>query len=218
MANYYYTDENGSKQGLYTEQQLQRLIARGRVTPTTPIETDAGFKGVASQVPGLNFNTSSPFASNTPPTPAQQETYGVSQSVPPAAPNPFAATPHGESATANPFSTSMPTNHAVPQQPYTPTATFPHLPSHGYSPTQPSGTPTTTTVSLVLGIVALLAWCLPIIGAPIAITGIILGIKGLSRERRGMAIAGTVMSGIGLLLSIINAAIGAYLAATGQLF
>ena len=103
MPNYYYTDTNGSKQGLYTEQQLQRLIARGRITPTTPIETDTGFKGVASQVSGLNFTASSPFAKTVPPAPIQQ---GLPQSTPPVAPNPFtAAMPVAE----NPFTAPMPT-------------------------------------------------------------------------------------------------------------
>jgi len=109
MPNYYYTDTNGSKQGLYTEQQLQRLIVRGRVTPTTPVETDAGFKGIAGQIPGLNFTASSPFAQTLPPTSSpsvQQETYPLPQSAP--------------SATANPFSapSAHVANHAMPQYQY----------------------------------------------------------------------------------------------------
>jgi hypothetical protein len=71
--------------------------------------------------------------------------------------------------------------------------------------------------SLCLGLFGLLAWFLPIIGLPVTITGLVLGIKSLSGPRRGMAIAGIVLCITGLLASIANAAIGAYLGATGQL-
>ena len=70
--------------------------------------------------------------------------------------------------------------------------------------------------SLVLGIISLLSWCLPFIGLPVAIVGLVLGIKDRQSPNRGMAIAGIVMSVIGLVLSLINAAIGAYLGVTGQ--
>ncbi len=71
--------------------------------------------------------------------------------------------------------------------------------------------------SLVIGIINLLAWCLPICGGPLAIAGIILGIFGLKSSSRGMAIAGLVLSGIGLLLSIINAVAGIALFNSGAL-
>ncbi len=70
--------------------------------------------------------------------------------------------------------------------------------------------------SLVLGILGLLAWFIPLFGAPITITGLVLGIKGLKSSNRGMAVAGIVLNIIGLVLTIINASIGAYLGATGQ--
>lgn len=73
------------------------------------------------------------------------------------------------------------------------------------------------TASLVLGCVGLLAWILPIIGLPVTIIGVVMGSKGLKSSSRGMAIAGIVLSSIGLLLSLANAAWGAYLGATGQL-
>jgi len=50
------------------------------------------------------------------------------------------------------------------------------------------------------------------------VVGLILGIQGLKSENRGIAVAGVTLSIIGLVASIINAAIGAYLGATGQLF
>jgi hypothetical protein len=70
--------------------------------------------------------------------------------------------------------------------------------------------------SMVLGIIGLIAWFIPLFGAPITIVGLILGIKGLKSSNRGMAIAGVVMCIIGLVATIINAAIGAYMGATGQ--
>ncbi|KPL82937.1 hypothetical protein SE15_10950 [Thermanaerothrix daxensis] len=66
--------------------------------------------------------------------------------------------------------------------------------------------------SLVLGLITLLAWCLPICGAPLAIAGIITGILGLNSTSRGMAIAGLILSGLGLVLAIVNSVVGFLLA------
>ena len=59
MANFFYTDASGQKTPV-TEQQLQALINRGIITPTTPLETDTGHQGFAGQIPGLNFDIASP--------------------------------------------------------------------------------------------------------------------------------------------------------------
>lgn len=72
------------------------------------------------------------------------------------------------------------------------------------------------TTGLVLGIIGLIAWLIPLIGAPITIIGLIFGIKGLKSLKRGVAIAGIVLSSIGLFATIVNASIGAYQGATGQ--
>jgi hypothetical protein len=83
--------------------------------------------------------------------------------------------------------------------------------------TQQSGSWKSIT-SFVLGMLSLGAWLLPICGAPVTIAGLVIGILGItSNTKRGMAIAGVVLCGIGLLLTIANAAVGAYLGATGQL-
>lgn len=74
------------------------------------------------------------------------------------------------------------------------------------------------TASLVLGIIGLIAWIIPLFGAPITIVGLVLGSIGMKSSKRGMATAGLVMSIIGLVATLINSAIGAYLGATGQLF
>jgi hypothetical protein len=63
--------------------------------------------------------------------------------------------------------------------------------------------------SLVLGIVGLIAWYLPIVGAPVTITGLVLGALGLKSEKPGMAITGLIMSIMGLIATIINALLGA---------
>jgi hypothetical protein len=71
--------------------------------------------------------------------------------------------------------------------------------------------------SLVLGIIGMMAWLLPIIGLPITIVGLVQGIYGMRTTQRGMAIAGMILSIIGLIFTIINATIGAYMGATGQI-
>ena len=76
---------------------------------------------------------------------------------------------------------------------------------------------TEAIIAFVLGIVSLLAWCIPICGAPVTIAGIVLGIRGLqSSSMRVMAIVGIVLSSLGLIATVVNAAVGAYLGATGQ--
>jgi hypothetical protein len=58
--------------------------------------------------------------------------------------------------------------------------------------------------SMVLGILGIFAWLIPIIGAPITIVGLILGVKGLKSSNRDMALAGVVMCIIGYVLTVIN--------------
>ena len=72
-ANYFYTDANGYKYGPVNEQQLRVLAAQGGILPTTPLETDTGYKGVAGQIPGLNFHAAA-FGSPMPNTTYSQQT------------------------------------------------------------------------------------------------------------------------------------------------
>ena len=72
------------------------------------------------------------------------------------------------------------------------------------------------TASLVLGILGMICWLLPIIGLPVTIVGLVMGCKGLDSSNRGIAMAGVILSVIGLVATIINAAWGAYLGVTGQ--
>jgi hypothetical protein len=72
------------------------------------------------------------------------------------------------------------------------------------------------TASLVLGLISIIAWFIPVIGLPVTITGLVLGIKGLGPQRRGTAIAGIVLSIVFLVLTLLNAAGGVYLWWIGQ--
>lgn len=65
-------------------------------------------------------------------------------------------------------------------------------------------------ISLVFGIVGLLAWIIPIIGLPVGVVALVLGILGIKKSNKGMSIAGIVLGVICLVITIINGAIGAY--------
>ncbi len=73
-----------------------------------------------------------------------------------------------------------------------------------------------TGLALGLGTFGMIAWLMPICGAPISICGLILGIKGLSGPKSGVAVVAVVLCAIGLGLSLINGVIGAQMAMNGQ--
>ena len=71
--------------------------------------------------------------------------------------------------------------------------------------------------SMIIGICALIGWCLPLVGLPMSVTGLSLGIVARnSTVNRGQALAGMIMNGISLVLSLGNAALGVYLMSTGK--
>ena len=70
--------------------------------------------------------------------------------------------------------------------------------------------------SMILGIVGFLAWCIPLLGFPVCITGLILGIIGIKKGGKGMAIAGIIMCSITLLLTLGNSILGAIMAVSAQ--
>ena len=81
------------------------------------------------------------------------------------------------------------------------------------APASTGNAKTFAIISLVLGVINLCAWFFPICGFPLAIAGIVLGYLGLkSPEQKNLAIAGIMLSGLGLLLACINAIAGALLA------
>ncbi|ERJ12207.1 hypothetical protein [Haloplasma contractile] len=62
----------------------------------------------------------------------------------------------------------------------------------------------------ILGLISIVAWFLPFIGLPLTIVGIVFSSKGLkSTEKKGMAIAGLVLSIIFLIVTVINMVLGA---------
>ena len=63
--------------------------------------------------------------------------------------------------------------------------------------------------SMVLGLVGLVAWCIPLIGFPISIMAIILGVQAMKGIDRSKAIAGVVLGSVCLLLSAGNGILGA---------
>ncbi|GBD35606.1 hypothetical protein HRbin36_00719 [bacterium HR36] len=78
---------------------------------------------------------------------------------------------------------------------------------------RPTGGVGGSVAALVLGIIGMVAWCLPILGFPVNLIGLILGCVYVRHaEGRGMAVAGIVLSTIGLILTVINAILGAMLA------
>jgi hypothetical protein len=81
---------------------------------------------------------------------------------------------------------------------------------------QPDKLARRATQSLVLGIIGMVAWFIPIIGLPVQIVGLVFGVKAKNSTKSGRASAGIVLCIIGLVLSVANASIGAYLGATGQ--
>lgn len=71
--------------------------------------------------------------------------------------------------------------------------------------------------ALALGIISLCTWLVPLCGCPTTIGGLVLGYLGLESNQRNLAIVGMVISGLALVITLINAAWGAYMGATGQL-
>ena len=72
--------------------------------------------------------------------------------------------------------------------------------------------------SMILGIVGFLAWCLPLVGFPVCITGLILGIVGIKKGGKGMAIAGIIMCAITLLLTLGNSILGVIIGMSGSMY
>lgn len=70
--------------------------------------------------------------------------------------------------------------------------------------------------SMVLGIIGIFAWIIPIVGFPITIVGLILGILGRKKGGKVFATTGIILCIITLVLTIANSAIGAYQGYIGQ--
>lgn len=63
-------------------------------------------------------------------------------------------------------------------------------------------------VSLALGVLSIFVWPIAYIGFPINIIGLITGILAMRRHKSGLAIAGIILSIIGLVLTAVNLKVG----------
>lgn len=72
------------------------------------------------------------------------------------------------------------------------------------------------SASRMLGFIGLLAWILPIVGFPIAVIGLVLGIVSLKDGNRGKTLTGIVLCSVGLVLTLVNSAAGIYLYTQGK--
>lgn len=64
-------------------------------------------------------------------------------------------------------------------------------------------------VGFILGLIAIVAWLIPLFGYPVSICGIVFSAKGLkSPTNKGKAIAGLVLSIIFLILTLCNSIAG----------
>lgn len=139
------------------------------------------------------------------------------QPVPPPPADPYAAQPY-----ANPYPPAYdPYAQPYGQQPYgqQPTSGQPYSPQpYGY--TVPAGVgygapPSTQNntpglLAMIFGILSIpLGFCCGLLSVPAAIAGIVLGIIGIRKaaegqaSNRGMAIAGAICGGVGILVSIL---------------
>ena len=86
----------------------------------------------------------------------------------------------------------------------------PSQPPSNYGPSRDQEKSNThALVGFILGIVGLIAWCLPFIGFPVAAAGIFFCILGLkSVERKTLAIIGLILSGLTFIATLINSIMG----------
>lgn len=88
---------------------------------------------------------------------------------------------------------------------------------NNYPPAAPPEEKGMSIASMVLGICGFLAWCLPIFGYPVSIVGLVLGILGIKKGGRSMAIAGIIMCSITLALTLGNSILGVILGVIGSM-
>jgi hypothetical protein len=74
----------------------------------------------------------------------------------------------------------------------------------------------TASVSRTLGYIGLLAWIFPVVGFPLALIGLALGVASLRGGDPGKARRAIMLCSVGLLLSVANAIGGIYLYTHGN--
>ena len=111
-------------------------------------------------------------------------------------------TPPAQDPYANPY--SDPYNRPA-QDPYSQPAADPYASPYG-APVQPTKADAYALTGLILGIVSGVCCCIPFIGLPCAILGIIFSAKGMkSTNRKAMAVIGLILS---IIFTVCNAATG----------
>ena len=63
--------------------------------------------------------------------------------------------------------------------------------------------------ALILGIISTVAWIIPIIGLPVTIVGLVMGISARKSTRKWMAIFGIILCTIFLIAAVANSVAGA---------
>jgi hypothetical protein len=64
------------------------------------------------------------------------------------------------------------------------------------------------TVALVFGVLAIFFWPVPYAGLAVSIIGLAIGFAAIRQRKSSIATAGIVLSGVGLLLTLINLKVG----------
>jgi hypothetical protein len=123
----------------------------------------------------------------------------------PGGPTPASPTPP-PSAGANPFAAAAEPSAGPTDYPY---------PSSYAAGTVASAAPK-ATVALVLSIIGMVTWCCPLIGFPINILALVFGILALRDRANATPIVAIVLSSIGILLCLSNAAMGVWMTMRGQ--
>lgn len=70
-------------------------------------------------------------------------------------------------------------------------------------------------IGLVLGVISILVWVIPLVGAPVAITGLVLNAMAIKSISRKIAIIGTALCSIGLIATIANLSLTFYMSTSG---
>lgn len=129
--------------------------------------------------------------------------------IPPEQPGPQPPPPQ-TTLTRTPQQSTVVPPQATPTQPYPPNqAQVPVPPSAMHlNPSYTGGG--LAIASLILGVVSLPASILNILSLPIPIVGIVLGAIGL-KHKKSLAVAGIILSGVGIILSIVVLIVGTHI-------
>lgn len=72
--------------------------------------------------------------------------------------------------------------------------------------------------AVIMGIVSLVAWLIPLVGLPLSLASLILGLNSLNSKRKDLARASISLGVIGLFLTISYSIFMVYTVTSGLLF